>query len=138
MIDNTLLRVKKWLQPPNFTEEFERACELREAGTADWLFKEPEFSVWVNSGSNKQDVGNPVPSLLWVQGKLNKSEQFQQCLKINTSQANPDVEKPFLRLLQSRNYPACLIKAELVTSLIISFRLESRLTTLELRLIVRY
>jgi hypothetical protein len=64
-------RIHKWLSPPEFAKDFERALDQREPGTAEWLFDEKVFRSWTElTPSNylnleKLSFGKRA---LWVQG----------------------------------------------------------------------
>lgn len=54
--------LKKWFETPNFALDFERAVDIREEGTAEWLFEEPEFMAWKNFvTSNNTTVNETIP-----------------------------------------------------------------------------
>jgi len=64
-------RIHKWLSPPEFAKDYERALDQREPGTAEWLFDEQAFRTWV--GLPPSDYRNPEKfgfgkRTLWVQG----------------------------------------------------------------------
>ncbi|OCL09419.1 hypothetical protein AOQ84DRAFT_375857 [Glonium stellatum] len=44
--DDMVRRGLQWIQPPEFMLDLERAQDLREDGTTDWLFCEPLFKKW--------------------------------------------------------------------------------------------
>lgn len=62
-------RIKNWLRPPEFTEEFEEAQKLRDEGTAEWLFGEGEFKNW-RMASEHESSHDSSESIFWVQGRL--------------------------------------------------------------------
>jgi hypothetical protein len=62
-------RIKNWLRPPEFTEEFEEAQKLRDEGTAEWLFDEGEFKNW-RMASEHESSHDSSESIFWVQGRL--------------------------------------------------------------------
>jgi hypothetical protein len=55
--------MKQWISPPEFVVELERAQALREEDTAYWIFEEPKFKKWQQSGDMNRNDG-----MLWVQG----------------------------------------------------------------------
>lgn len=64
-------RIHKWLSPPEFAKDFEKALDQREPGTAEWLFDEKVFRSWYES--TPLDCLNPEKRgfekrALWVQG----------------------------------------------------------------------
>jgi hypothetical protein len=63
-------RIQRWISPPQFAQEYERARDQREQGTAEWLFEEPMFSEWLKYSTNDSGGEPSIPgkSVLWVQG----------------------------------------------------------------------
>ncbi|KAF2728944.1 hypothetical protein EJ04DRAFT_580987 [Polyplosphaeria fusca] len=71
--DQVLRKIEEWLMPPDFFRDFQRARDLREEGTATWLFNLEHFDNWLHlpivkdaSGFNQDQVdttllikGNP-------------------------------------------------------------------------------
>jgi hypothetical protein len=77
-------RIRRWISPPEFAQEFERAREQTEEGTAEWLFDETLFTTWL-TGTISNNTG-PMTSMfgdraLWVQGEniLEKIFQLSFC-----------------------------------------------------------
>ncbi|KAI0517883.1 hypothetical protein F5B22DRAFT_645589 [Xylaria bambusicola] len=60
--------LKTWLKAPSYADDLERALELRELGTADWLFSEEMFSSWQDSNINRNGPGSPGDGWLWIHG----------------------------------------------------------------------
>ncbi|OCL06693.1 hypothetical protein AOQ84DRAFT_410359, partial [Glonium stellatum] len=60
----------EWLHPPEFTQALERAQEIREEGTSEWLFKTPAFQNWSAPRCADESVpdNENAQSLLWVYG----------------------------------------------------------------------
>lgn len=63
--------LKQWVSPPDFSQELERAQDLREDGTAEWIFENPLFEQWRISaklslgGTENTECKNRA---LWVYG----------------------------------------------------------------------
>ncbi|KAF2181881.1 hypothetical protein K469DRAFT_752715 [Zopfia rhizophila CBS 207.26] len=58
-----------WLAPPSFKDNFEKAQDSREEGTAEWLFDEPKFKAW-ESSRVESITGHKCLSdaVLWIRG----------------------------------------------------------------------
>lgn len=67
MVENTLQNVKKWLLPPEFASDLERAKDLREEGTTGWLFDMKPFNDWVEG---KNVNGGANDNVLWIRGMI--------------------------------------------------------------------
>ncbi|PMD42872.1 hypothetical protein L207DRAFT_581518 [Hyaloscypha variabilis F] len=69
--DESFIRVKKWISPPEFMVEFEKAQDKRHEGTAEWLFEEPLFNIWAEtelSAPSCTDKYNLGANTLWIRG----------------------------------------------------------------------
>lgn len=60
--------LRRWLSPPEFLQEYERALDSREEGTASWLFEETTFEKWRTSVPDGATRGKFGPECLWIQG----------------------------------------------------------------------
>ncbi|SPO04744.1 uncharacterized protein DNG_07429 [Cephalotrichum gorgonifer] len=64
-------RIVDWLAAPNYTNPFNKALQLRDAGTAMWLFEEPAYNSWmerrseVTTSHSRKHLGSNV---MWLQG----------------------------------------------------------------------
>jgi hypothetical protein len=61
----------KWLSPPHFNRPFEKARDIREQGTAEWLFENKLYRAW--------ELSDTIPTMddqqfdqnaLWIRGYL--------------------------------------------------------------------
>ena len=59
VVDTTFHNVQKWIYPPEFAQDFERAQEIREPGTALWVFNHPQFKAW------RTECEEPIASTVW-------------------------------------------------------------------------
>ncbi|KIK55213.1 hypothetical protein GYMLUDRAFT_878684 [Collybiopsis luxurians FD-317 M1] len=51
-------KIKKWLNAPDCTMNYQAADDKRTEGTGQWILNDPEYIKWKQS-----------PSMLWIQGK---------------------------------------------------------------------
>jgi hypothetical protein len=59
----------RWLAPPLFKDSFEYAQDVREDGTAEWLFRDLKFEAWVSSpDTTNPKIGSHSKAMIWVQG----------------------------------------------------------------------
>ncbi|KAJ3563037.1 hypothetical protein NPX13_g8340 [Xylaria arbuscula] len=52
--------LKAWLNAPQYAESLERALDIREPGTADWIFSEQTFTEWLNHNTGNPGCGKTV------------------------------------------------------------------------------
>ena len=57
-LDDTRLKLHKWLQPPGPSTNHDRARKLSHSGTGSWLLQHPQYAAW-KSGT---------ASSLWLHG----------------------------------------------------------------------
>lgn len=62
--------LQHWIDPPLFATDYERAIDIREGGTTEWLFQHPKFEVWRKSGISNEEISERT---LWIHGKPYKS-----------------------------------------------------------------
>jgi hypothetical protein len=87
----------RWLAPPPFKEDFERARESREAQTAQWLFYEPQYKAWMSSRTSTSLDGETfAKNLLWVCGKPGFLEPICNTIVAHRDKAILDGERQFL------------------------------------------
>ena len=73
--------IQQWLSPPSFIQELELAQDLREEGTALWLFDESTFVRWKGSETSMtvSSAGETRrTNLLWLHGKCPISRPVQR------------------------------------------------------------
>jgi hypothetical protein len=86
-VADILSELRRWLDPPKFAVEFERALNMREEGTGQWLFEHRDFLRWDQIGGPKMSVGSCESELklhercLWVVGEL-LSQQI--CIRVSS------------------------------------------------------
>ncbi|OCL03838.1 hypothetical protein AOQ84DRAFT_137126 [Glonium stellatum] len=61
-------RIRNWLSPPEFLQEYEKAVDIREDGTTDWLFEDPRLENWALSNPARSAPSKFEQECLWVQG----------------------------------------------------------------------
>jgi hypothetical protein len=58
-----------WLVPPPFKDNFEYAYDVRQDGTAEWLFHNLKYQAWMSAGdATAPQKENSSNGMLWVQG----------------------------------------------------------------------
>ncbi|KAJ8115345.1 hypothetical protein OPT61_g2995 [Boeremia exigua] len=62
--------IQQWINPPSFAQEFERARDHKEPGTAEWLLSEDLVNRWLQSSTNSYNgTGNNFDErTVWIQG----------------------------------------------------------------------
>ncbi|KAF2739919.1 hypothetical protein EJ04DRAFT_572652 [Polyplosphaeria fusca] len=64
-----MYEIQRWIFPPEFAQELERAQDQRESGTTEWLFDEDLVKSWlVCQDSSDPDGKNFGERAIWVQG----------------------------------------------------------------------
>ncbi|KAH6714527.1 hypothetical protein BKA61DRAFT_673850 [Leptodontidium sp. MPI-SDFR-AT-0119] len=66
--DELTSRVRTWLSPPEFAQDYEKALVSREEDTAEWLFDDPMVESWKTSTFTHSNQGRFEQECLWVQG----------------------------------------------------------------------
>ena len=70
--DEIAHRALKWISPPEYGEAFERAKDMRDEGTCNWILRTEQFNDWQNAPwtyaecVQKQNLGKRA---LWIVGK---------------------------------------------------------------------
>lgn len=66
-----LNKIRLWLSPPEYTDVFEHAKDIREEGTGTWLLDVSAFKVWLSSdlASSSPDQVKFGNECLWIQGE---------------------------------------------------------------------
>lgn len=67
--------MRRWLDPPEFAREFERACDSREDGTSTWLIDDPVFERWTYPPPTERTFMKSKSqtfdhNALWIRGKF--------------------------------------------------------------------
>lgn len=61
-------RLRTWISPPQYMQEYEKALSERERGTADWLVQSQMFERWKTSATKSRFLTSFGDECLWVQG----------------------------------------------------------------------
>ncbi|KAF7590868.1 hypothetical protein BBP40_002282 [Aspergillus hancockii] len=67
--ENTLQQIRSWLAPPNFADVLHKAQDLREEGTASWVFGNEEFRKWNDTPTGFAGAASSrklPPCVLWI------------------------------------------------------------------------
>jgi hypothetical protein len=65
--------IRRWIDPPHFAQEFERAQKERLPGTAEWLLGEDKIVAWLNHedhGPSTEKMKKFDKRTVWLQGEL--------------------------------------------------------------------
>jgi hypothetical protein len=69
LTEDIINRLKTWIAPPEFAAALEKAQDVREDGTATWLFKVPAFQSWMKQQHTRTVPSTFNESALWIQGE---------------------------------------------------------------------
>jgi hypothetical protein len=58
------LRLREWLHPPCFAEEFDESRSLKEDGTTGWLLKHETYLAWRTQGTSVSHSERRI----WIKG----------------------------------------------------------------------
>ncbi|KAF2728115.1 hypothetical protein EJ04DRAFT_528909 [Polyplosphaeria fusca] len=86
---STIMRLRQWIHPPEFTLEFESAQANCEEGTAEWLFSDSTFSAWKNRDF-LNDLSAPEDMVLWVHGNPGSGKTILAASTVQELRSNPD------------------------------------------------
>jgi hypothetical protein len=65
-----LSELRRWLDPPKFAVEFEKALNMREEGTGQWLFEHRDFLRWDQISGSCDSEPKLHERCLWVVGEI--------------------------------------------------------------------
>jgi hypothetical protein len=72
ILGNKIQSIKSWLRPHEFRSGLERARDLREPTTGEWLFTESQYQAWYQW--HNRDAAKSLEwtdqDVLWVHGEL--------------------------------------------------------------------
>ncbi|KAF2177985.1 hypothetical protein K469DRAFT_754797 [Zopfia rhizophila CBS 207.26] len=69
--EHKIYEIQRWIDPPQFAQEFERAQVKKEPGTAEWLFLEESIKDWIDLKDSACSTGKEKKfskRAIWVQG----------------------------------------------------------------------
>ena len=66
--EEAIVRLRTWISPPQYMQEYEKALSEREKGTADWLVQSEMFEKWKTSATKSRFLTGFGDECLWVRG----------------------------------------------------------------------
>ncbi|EXJ63332.1 uncharacterized protein A1O5_11653 [Cladophialophora psammophila CBS 110553] len=76
-------RIWRWLCPPSFADALRGVCSLRQEGTANWLFKLPEYNSWLTTSQGMDGPYEWPAPWLWVRGVPGTGKTVLACATIS-------------------------------------------------------